>query len=44
MTGQDVKRSRLGLIGAGTFGLRHSRFIARSDQADLVAGADRRHS
>jgi hypothetical protein len=36
----DAQRSRLGLIGAGTFGLRHSRFIAPSDRADLVAVAD----
>jgi len=40
MARQDEKRSRLGLIGAGTFGVRHSRFIARSDLADLVAVAD----
>lgn len=40
MAQQNEKRSRLGLIGAGTFGLRHSRFIARSDRADLVAVAD----
>lgn len=40
MARQDGQRSRLGLIGAGTFGLRHSRFISRSDRADLVAVAD----
>lgn len=40
MARQDEKRSRLALIGAGTFGVRHSRFIARSDRADLVAVAD----
>ncbi|GAA3545653.1 Gfo/Idh/MocA family oxidoreductase [Amycolatopsis ultiminotia] len=39
MAGHDAQ-CRLGLIGAGTFGLRHSRFIARSDRADLVAAAD----
>jgi predicted dehydrogenase len=40
MTPDDPPRSRLGLIGAGTFGLRHSRFVAKSDRADLVAVAD----
>lgn len=40
MAQDDAQRGRLGLIGAGTFGLRHSRFIAPSDRADLVAVAD----
>ncbi|MDQ0381926.1 Gfo/Idh/MocA family protein [Amycolatopsis thermophila] len=40
MARQDAQRCRVGLIGAGTFGLRHSRFIARSDRAGLVAVAD----